>query len=98
MSYSIGGITVSDLADLERLVAEKVDEMKGNGATYLDADHVRDSLTHGTAAARGLIESGALGDGPWIVSVSGHSNPGHKPTPGWSNDSVTINVYQAPRD
>src|SRR5512142_3484513 len=28
------------------------------------------------------------------VSISGHANPGHDPAPGWSNDSMTVSVYQ----
>jgi len=28
------------------------------------------------------------------VSASGHANPGHLKTPGWSNDTFTLTVYQ----
>ncbi|WP_076260853.1 hypothetical protein [Intrasporangium flavum] len=97
MSYSIGGITVTDPAGLDAAVTEKVDEMKGNGATYLGEDHTQDSITNAAQAARALIESGALGEGPWTVSLSGHSNPEHKPRAGWSPDQITVSVNQAPR-
>ena len=43
-----------------------------------------------------FIESGSVGDpfGKYNFSISGHANPNHKPVPGWSNDSITINIYQ----
>lgn len=28
------------------------------------------------------------------VSLNGHANPGHEPVSGWSNDSVSVSVYQ----
>lgn len=42
------------------------------------------------------ILSGALGapDGKYRVTISGHANPGHNPTPGWSNDALTISISQ----
>lgn len=45
------------------------------------------------AAAKALITSGALGDGPWFVSGGGHSNPdAGKPTDGWANDMLSVHV------
>jgi hypothetical protein len=50
------------------------------------------------AAVRGL--EGALTvvqpdlDGLVNVAASGHANPGHLKTPGWSNDTFTLTVYQ----
>ena len=43
-----------------------------------------------------MIESGALGDpnGQYKFTMSGHGNPNHEKTPGWSNDCLTIGVYQ----
>lgn len=28
------------------------------------------------------------------VSLSGHANPNHEPTPGWANDMVSISIVQ----
>jgi hypothetical protein len=47
-------------------------------------------------AADIVINSGSIGDSAkdFSISLSGHSNPNHEPTPGWANDCVTINIYQ----
>jgi hypothetical protein len=45
-------------------------------------------------AATLLIESGALGEGPFTVNLSGHANAGHTQSLGWSQDSISINVSQ----
>jgi len=44
-----------------------------------------------------LVNSNAVGDESvtYRVSANGHSNPDHKPAEGWSNDSLTISIYQA---
>lgn len=43
-----------------------------------------------------LIESGAIGDPAesYNVTISGHANPNHERTPGWSNDGLSISIYQ----
>ena len=43
-------------------------------------------------AAVKIIESGAVGDGPFQVSISGHANPGNKDLPGWANDCINVSV------
>lgn len=47
-------------------------------------------------ASAALILSGAVGspEKKYKVMLSGHANPGNEPNPGWSNDSLTINIYQ----
>jgi hypothetical protein len=50
------------------------------------------------AAASRLIDSGLVGDPAkflFNVTLSGHGNPNHEPTPGWANDCIAINVSQA---
>lgn len=44
------------------------------------------------SAAR--VVSAIRGSLPVLVQLSGHSNPGHAPVSGWSNDTVSINVSQ----
>ena len=58
--------------------------------------HVEQALAAAKKAAVDLIRSGAVGHPgrTFIVSLSGHANPDHAPTVGWSNDFVTINVAQ----
>lgn len=44
-----------------------------------------------------LIASGVLGDpdeDEFVVTLSGHSNPGHEPRAGWANDMISISVNQ----
>jgi len=43
-------------------------------------------------AAVAIIESGCLGDGPFLVYLSGHANPSHQPRDGWANDGLTITI------
>lgn len=47
-------------------------------------------------ASAALILTGAFGnkDKKFKVTLSGHANPGNEPVAGWSNDCVTINIYQ----
>lgn len=52
--------------------------------------------------AKQLLYSDAFGPLPhaagtgYLLSISGHSNPGHRPTEGWSGDCVTVSVQQLP--
>jgi hypothetical protein len=46
------------------------------------------------AAAQAILASGAVGDTPVLVNLSGHANPGHTKRPGWANDTVTISIAQ----
>lgn len=66
--------------------------------THEHGVEVDDALGIAQDIALDLIESGALGEGDdkiWSVSLSGHANPGNEPVSGWSNDSISINVWQA---
>lgn len=49
------------------------------------------------SAAKNLIASGAIGDETrsFTVTMSGHSNEGHEPADGWTNDCVTVAIQQA---
>lgn len=55
-----------------------------------------DQLNVAKRAVNAIILTGAMGsvDETYNVSLTGHSNPGHEKTPGWSNDSLIINIYQ----
>jgi hypothetical protein len=58
---------------------------------------VEEQVNLATQAAQKLVRSGAFGnpeERDFIVSLSGHANPGHAPAPGYANDCVTINVTQ----
>lgn len=47
-------------------------------------------------ASAAIILTGAVGakDKTYKVALSGHANPGHEPTAGWSNDCITIYISQ----
>jgi len=48
-------------------------------------------------AAYAILASAAVGGQgkKFVVTMSGHSNPGHEPRPGWANDVITVSVTQA---
>lgn len=48
-------------------------------------------------AAYAIMASGATGgpDKKFVVTMSGHANPGHEPRPGWATDTITVAVVQA---
>lgn len=60
--------------------------------TGQEGPHVDEAVQAAKDAAVDLIRSGVLGYGNVRVSLSGHANPGHKPTEGWSNDTITISA------
>ncbi|NUO58983.1 MAG: hypothetical protein HOV78_20165 [Hamadaea sp.] len=82
---------------VQQAITEQIDTQKAAGSTLYDSSEVCQQIDAAAAAAAALLTSGTLGEGPWFVSLSGHANPGHKPTPGWSNDAITIHVSQAAR-
>lgn len=52
------------------------------------------------AAATELVKSGVVVNDPSqdvTISISGHANPGHKVTPGYGNDLVTVSISQVAR-
>lgn len=54
----------------------------------------------GSAAVQDIVKSGCLGDpeAKYFVSMTGHANPGHEPTEGWSNDSLYVSISQADKE
>lgn len=61
------------------------------------AEEMGEQLRAAKRAVLLLFFSGALGDptqGVWVGTISGHANPGHLPTPGWSLDSMALSFSQ----
>jgi len=54
----------------------------------------REQYANALNLAKALIDSGAVGEGEFNVSLSGHGNPDHQKTPGWGNDFVSVQVTQ----
>ena len=62
-----------------------------------DNEEVNAAMLVAVEAVKDIVDSGVLGDPEtkrFSVKVNGHTNPGKEPRSGWSNDYVTINVYQ----
>lgn len=61
-----------------------------------EEEHTKEQVTVAKRVVRSLVKSGAFGDplGAYDVTISGHANPGHTPTAGWANDSISINLSQ----
>jgi hypothetical protein len=64
------------------------------------AQQVIEQIEASKAAAVALFESGAVGaigdpEVHYHVGLSGHANPGHVPTAGYENDTLTVHVVQA---
>lgn len=56
-----------------------------------------EQVTAAIQAAVSVVKSGAVGNTTkkFNVSLSGHSNPGHQPASGMSNDMTYVSVNQA---
>lgn len=63
--------------------------------TSLSEDALQ-QFTTAVLVVAGIIDDGLVGNstGQFQVSISGHANKDHKPTPGWANDMITISVSQ----
>lgn len=63
-------------------------------------DHTVEAVNGAKQCAKQLIYSGAFSWLPmeagtgYRITLSGHSNPDHRPTPEYANDCVTVGVYQ----
>jgi hypothetical protein len=58
----------------------------------------RDQYDAAHEAAAALVVSGAVGNPPgdYVITLSGHSNPEHKPLAGYGNDGISLSVWQKP--
>lgn len=81
-------------ASFDYINGDVVDETVTESNVALD--YHTDQYEEGLNAAWTIIKTGVLGDpnGHYRITFSGHGNPGHVPLAGWSNDSITINIYQ----
>lgn len=88
-NFSVNGVTKENAdAALNAAAEGQIDNiMRGDSGEEMMAQ-----AEQSTYAAVAIIESGCLGDGPFLVSLSGHANPGHEPRDGWVNDVVSISI------
>lgn len=92
MSWSVYGITYEE--DGNSNLLDMVYESAKEKGIKLDGEGVEEQVVTAVDAALWGIRSGAVGDGPFTVSIAGHANPGHKPTAGYANDFLTCTVTQ----
>lgn len=68
-------------------------------ASEIESPSVRDETVQQQSAAGQaalvILRLGGVGDGPVIIDLSGHSNPGHDDTLGTTLESVSIRVQRA---
>jgi hypothetical protein len=63
-----------------------------------DSPEVLEQKRIAHTCAKAIVDSHAVGHPPereFVVSLYGHANPKHAPTPGWANDCIGIAVTQA---
>ena len=53
-----------------------------------------EQLQAAKVAAISLIESGAVGEGPFSVNLSGHANPAHGDVQGYATDLIYVQVMR----
>lgn len=85
MSWTMGTVRAAK-GDLEEL------EAAGYPQTGYGEAESKAALEQAKKIIVSVIDSGALGDGPFIVSAHGHSNPGGVPEGGWASDMLSITI------
>jgi hypothetical protein len=88
MSYSYK-VKLQPGADIHHAEVEE-----SSGVEDLETQEVLN--TAHKAVVQHILDAGIVGDSSksYLITVSGHTNPGHEPRAGWSNDTVTITVAQ----
>lgn len=86
-------------------VGESVGEAVSQGIDAMVATYVggiepeaREAAEIAGKIAAEIVSGGLVGspERAFNISCSGHTNPGHAPRAGYSNDFVSISVYQQP--
>lgn len=96
MSWSMSA-SIKPNDDVQAVLDARVEELNpaAAAAAYGAEAESAAQVLEACEVVSSLIYSGALGEpasSAFSVSISGHANPGHAPTSGWSNDVININV------
>lgn len=81
--------------------AKSLDELEGAleeaSQSSRSSDENIDQVDAAIEAALSIAHSNSIGSETkkFNVTLGGHSNPGHEPKSGMSNDQINVNVYQA---
>ena len=90
-SFSVTNVTPHTVTGQLQLVAHR-DVIPGlEGASAFEAAA---QIEQAILSAEVLVKSGAFGDGPFTVNLTGHANPDHKYRAGWQRDYCTIWIQQ----
>lgn len=76
---------------------KSLNEFEADRPEHTTGTPSRDTIDKARGAAQVLIASKVVGDKlehDFTVYFSGHENPGHRPTKGMSNDSITVTIHQ----
>ena len=95
MSFS-GSVTIPKGLDPDQ-VDDALDGLNVSGNDDCPAERSQ-AVAAAIDAASAVINSGALGETSeygFVVNVSGHVNPEHRPVKGMSNDGVYVSIGQA---
>jgi hypothetical protein len=94
MSYSFS-VSATPKADLDQAIADK-----GGEAVGYANDEFKDSQRDHIAAIRNavaqVLPTFGTDDDLVSVSISGHSNPDHRPLEGWSDETMSISLSITP--
>lgn len=102
MSWSVWNVAIPKVGeptkDTMDLVLEAIDRTAEDSPTYraqFDQAEVKDQLAAAAAALDELINSEAVGVGPWTANLSGHATPGHERREGYGVESITVTLVDA---
>ena len=93
MSWSVQAPSQT-AATLEGAARQKYEEFVSHRGDDEAGSAADEQFEAALAAARTIVESGAVGESAVRVSLSGHANPGHAKRDGWANDTVTVSISQ----
>ena len=92
MSWSLYTVPVPQAG--KETIDAVLDHAKGAGVVF-DTDETRDQVAAAASALDTLIQSGAVGTGPYFADLSGHANPDHEPRTGYAPESIHVSLRQA---
>lgn len=95
MSWSIGGKVPNprDRVECERLLRAEAHQVELQADVLEESRHQMNSAILAVAE---ILESGAMGDFPVGVTITGHANPRHYPRDAWGDDMISISLGQRP--
>jgi hypothetical protein len=93
MSWSVQRITGNSWPELEEALRASYAAFREYYQDVPEAIHAMDEqVDSAIGAARWIVSAGAVGDGPYVATMSGHANPHHARRGGWNNDTVNVLV------